>query len=240
MKVLIESISSILDEELQNKPDYVTEERWEKVTRIRPLEDKKRSLLVGRLLQQMCIECGIKEPVYGTLENGKPVLINQPNLAFSISHSGEYAVLAYERDVAAIGVDIQQIRNISEGVKKRILHEKEQWIEKMPVASEKNSNKEQAVGNVSSIQNLHINRIWAIKESYVKMTGEGLSHDFRKLCIDFEKKVIRDENGRCASFLEAEAPEGYVLAVTVEAPEGYALAVTVEAPEGYAPAALVE
>ena len=205
MKVLIESVSSVQDIEVQNKPDYVTDERWEKILRIRPLEDKKRSLLAGRLLARMCEECGIAEHVYGTVGSGKPVLISHPKWAFSISHSGEYVVLVYQEDVKAIGVDIQQIRIVSEGLKKRILHEKEVlWLEK---------NVRRTVPDAETIM---LNRIWAIKESYVKMTGEGLSHDFRKLCIDFEAGTVMDETGRSASFLEPDVPEGYVAAVAIE------------------------
>ena len=200
MKVLIEPISSIHDEELKSKPYYVTAERWEKVLRIRPLEDKKRSLLAGKLLYQMCKEYGIENPVYGAIENGKPMLISHPQIAFNLSHSGEFVVLAYTEKAETIGVDIQQIRSVSDGVKKRILHEKEFLL----------------LDREKEMENIFLNRIWAIKESYVKMTGEGLSHDFRKLCIDFESRTVKDENGRIACYEELKVPDGYVAAVTIK------------------------
>ena len=65
-------------------------------------------------------------------------------------------------------------------------------------------------------KNLFQNRIWAIKESYVKMTGEGLSHDFRNIYTEIEKGVITDESGRSAMFFEPDAPQGYVIAVAEE------------------------
>ena len=214
MKILIDTIEAIIETDLLDKPEYVTDERWEKVLRIRPLEDKKRCLLAGKLLHQMCEECGVKEPVYGTVESGKPVLSSHLQIAFSLSHSGEYVVLVYGENAKAVGVDIQQIRKVSEGVKKRILHEKE-WMYFQNEGGQKDVSMKETDAILIE-KNRLLNRIWAIKESYVKMTGEGLSHDFRKLCIDFEEGIVTDEKGNRACYEELEAPDGYVVAVTMD------------------------
>lgn len=209
MKVLMENISTVDEQSLETKPDYITDERWEKIMRIRPLEDKKRSLLAGKLLHQMCRECGVKEPVYGNVKSGKPVLVNYPDIAFSISHSGEYVVLVYKKNITAVGIDIQQIKSMSDGLKKRFLHEKERlWLEDQMSVWENENNVEK--------QMLCLNRVWAVKEAFVKMTGEGLAHDFRNLYVDMKTQIVTDENGYQASFMELEAPEGYVLAVVIE------------------------
>lgn len=214
MKILIDTIASISETDLQVKPEYVTDERWEKVLRIKALEDKKRSLLAGKLLYQMCEACGIKDPVYGTVGSGKPVLSNYPKIVFSLSHSGEYVALVYDEGIKAIGVDIQQIKAVSEGVKKRILHEKE-WLYFPNTGGQKEVSIKET-DEIPTMENLLLNRIWAIKESYVKMTGEGLAHDFRKLCIDFEESTVTDEKGNRVFFEEIEAPDGYVAAVTID------------------------
>ena len=206
MKLLIENIASVAEVDLQNKPDYVTDERWERICRIRPMEDKKRSLLAGKMLNQMCREYNIEEPQYGTVASGKPILLNASELAFNVSHSGEYVLLAYKKDVKSIGADIQQIRNVSDGLKKRLLHTDE-WRRMEEKLSE---------GTQSEDSEVVLNRIWAIKESFVKMTGEGLSHDFRKICIDFEKKIVVDETGKEFSFQEPDMPKGYVAAVIID------------------------
>lgn len=213
MKIRIDRIESIAEMDLQTKPEYVTDERWEKILKIRPLDDKKRSLLAGKLLHQMCEACGIKEPIYGTVESGKPVLSNHPQIVFSLSHSGEYVALVYDEGIKAIGVDIQQIRKVSEGVKKRILHEKE-WLYFQNVGGRTDVSVKEA-DEILTGENIWLNRIWAIKESYVKMTGEGLSHDFRKLYIDFEAGTVTDENGNRVCYEELDAPDGYVAAVTI-------------------------
>ena len=208
MRVLIESIASVDDKDLEQKPQYITPERWEKILRIRPMEDKKRSLLAGRLLHQMCQECGVEQPVYGTVKSGKPILVNRPEFVFSVSHSGEYVVVAYTENAKAIGVDIQEIKSMSAGLKKRLLHENEiLWLEKEISSKE--------IRDVTD-ETLYLNRVWAIKEGFVKMTGEGLSHDFRKLNVDMEEKTVKDENGYTVSFLEPEVPKGYVMAVIIK------------------------
>lgn len=208
MRVLIESIASVDEKDLEQKPQYITPERWEKILRIRPVEDKKRSLLAGRLLYRMCRECGVTDPEYGTVKSGKPVLVNRSGLAFSVSHSGEYVVVAYTQKASSIGADIQQIKSMSDGLKKRLLNENEVlWLEKKLSSKER----EDAMD-----ETLYLNRLWAIKEGFVKMTGEGLSHDFRKLYVDMGEKIVRDENGCTASFVEQEAPRGYVMAIITE------------------------
>lgn len=192
MEVRMENIASVEDVNLQEKPEYVTEERWERIQRLGQGENRKRSLLAGKLLYQMCKSCEIENPMYGTIANAKPVLTSHPQLAFNLSHSGDYVVLVYEKNAEAIGVDIQQIRDISEGMQKKILHKKE-W--EYP------------------LDNILLNRIWAIKESVVKMTGKGLATDFRSLYVDMEHRIVTNDDGKSVSYKELPAPDGYVMAV---------------------------
>ena len=203
MQILIETIADVKEEELEKKPDYITEKRWEKIQSLRAVEDKKRSLAAGRLLARMCKELAVENPVYQDGEKGKPYIKNCPDIAFNLSHSGEYVTLAYHPKSAEVGIDIQKIRKLSEGMQKRILHPKEITENSFHEMSEDE-------------KNLFQNRIWAIKESYVKMTGEGLSHDFRNIYTEIEKGVITDESGRSAMFFETDAPQGYVIAVAEE------------------------
>lgn len=192
MELLIENIASVEDTDLQKKPEYITEERWERIQRLGQEADRKRSLLAGKLLYRMCKSCQIENPVYGTIANAKPVLISHPQISFNLSHSGDYVVLVYEKNTEAIGVDIQLIRLISEGMQKKILHKKE-W--EYP------------------INNTLLNRIWAIKESVVKMTGKGLATDFRSLYVDMEQGIVTSVDGTNVPYKEPTAPDGYVMAV---------------------------
>ena len=214
MKILIKNIRSLDTSCLLTnaKPNYLDDSRWEKLQSLKIETDKLRSLTSGYLLHKMCENLKIENSQYSYGKNGKPYINGFENVAFNLSHSGEYAVLAYSEigsektsvnlsaessSLYAIGVDIQQIRTLRERMQERILHENEQVPEGLSPEEE----------------TLFLNRIWCIKESYVKMTGDGLALDFRKIFIDFEKKRVSADNRPQAVFAEYNDLQGYVMAV---------------------------
>ena len=192
MKVRIININNI-----DNSFQIMDEQRKKKMQSLKMEADRKRCLASGFLLEEMCRELGIAEPKFGHFQNGKPCLENGESIAFNLSHSGEYAVLAYHVGPTPIGVDIQKIRPLHEGMKARILHEKE----RVPN------------GLLAEDENVYLNRIWAIKESYVKMTGDGLRVDFRKIRIDFAKGIIESENRQLGYFVEWMGLPGYIMSI---------------------------
>lgn len=196
MELLIKKISSI-EPCTEQKPEYIEDKRWENIQNIKHEADKRRSLVSGYLLWSMCQKLQIKNPIYGYSYKGKPYLEETQNFAFNISHSGEYAVLAYHKAEEPIGVDIQQIKPLYAGIERRILHEKE--IIPLTMTQEE------------KIQ--YLNRIWSAKESYVKMTGEGLACDFRNIYVDFENGFIREDGKDETYFFEISWKSGYVLMV---------------------------
>ena len=130
-------------------------------------------------------------------ENGKPYFADSSNGYLSISHSEEYAVCAFSE--MPLGVDIQKIKKIDrEKVAKRLLHPAE------PV-------------NLYEDETLFFT-YWAIKEAYVKKTGQGLSKDFRELFVSFlddRTGCVKDEKTKENAKMHLyHAPDGYVL-VTV-------------------------
>lgn len=217
MKILIKNIHSFGDAYplTDEKPGFMDSVRWEKFLSLKMEADKKRSLASGYLQKQMCKELGITNPKYGYSEKGKPYLKEYENIVFNISHSGDYAVLVYYESPSvpeesqaiemakaytvpqAVGIDVQQIRPMREGIKKRILNENEQLLPGLSVEEE----------------TAFLNRIWSIKESYVKMTGDGLVLDFRKICIGFEKGIVSAKDCETGYFKEYSGLDGYVLSV---------------------------
>ena len=214
MKILVKNIQSIDASCLvnQSKPDFIDDIRWQKMQHLKMEKDKLRSLASGYLLYKMCEDLGIKNPRYENGQKGKLYIAGCQNVAFNLSHSGDYAVLAYGKisDEAegvshsaafvlphAVGIDIQQIRPLHKGMKERILHEKERIPEGLSTEEEI----------------MYLNRIWAIKESYVKMTGDGLTLDFRKILIDFEKGKAQEDGFESACFKEYLGMPGYVLSI---------------------------
>ncbi len=88
-------------------------------------------------------------------ENGKPFFTHHRDICFNISHSGTYWVAAFSD--MSIGVDIQYHgRHDEKSIAKRFFHESEiQYLLKHGDRS--------------------FYTIWSHKESYLKMTGRGIT-----------------------------------------------------------------
>lgn len=99
-------------------------------------------------------------------ENGKPYLSDN-SLYFSITHCDGLAVCALAE--APVGVDCESIRRASTAVMKRCYGDSEQHYVL-----------------TSSDSNTVFSRLWTLKESYVKMTGDGIASDLKTKCFDIE------------------------------------------------------
>lgn len=195
IQILIKDIYSV-GEIPQERPDYIEEKRWEKIQTIKAAEDKLRSLVSGYLLNYMCGRLKICNPDYSYYPNGKPFIEGVP-YAFNLSHSGRFAFLAYHESNEPIGADIQEVRQMRDGMVKKLLHDKEYAF--LPEDKE--------------LQCLHLNRLWTVKESFVKMTGEGLTRDLRTIYVDFEKGKVRTEDGVTGAFIVGEWEDAYYYSV---------------------------
>lgn len=56
--------------------------------------------------------------------------------------------------------------------------------------------------------------LWCAKESFVKLTGEGLARPFSKLF--FRDNAIKDENGKCLAWVKTGEIKGLLWAVSLE------------------------
>ncbi len=193
IQIVWKDIRSIVDIPLE-KPDCIENKRWENIQKMKADADKKRSMASGYLLDYMCRELQVAGPVYEYAERGKPVL-KGVECAFNISHSGDYVVLAYHRMKEPVGVDIQKVCTMRAGMERRILHEKE---------------KESVV---QGERDRYLNRLWAVKESFVKMTGEGLLRDFRTIYVDCVNGTVISDDGEKAQFIVCEWKDEYYLSI---------------------------
>lgn len=182
--------------------------RREKLDRIIPTNEKKRSLAAGLLLVHGLREWGVlgesdTEISFLKGDNGKPYL-NPDNIAytgekelcsdsalnsaemsvpyFSLSHSGDYAVCAIGD--SEIGIDIERMEqwNKAERAYERVLTANEK--ERLNLLSEA-----ERAGRFY--------QYWSMKESYVKSLGTGLGTDFREIDLyesgpQIRKLVIRE------------------------------------------------
>lgn len=132
---------------------FISPERGEKLLWIKSLSGRQLSL--GAELA-LCAALNIRglpcrPPEYYRGENGKPYLLSAPQ-HISLSHSGSLAVCAIA-DIP-VGVDIETPRRVDRRIAKRIL------------------SPEEYRDDISSGELL---RKWVVKESRLKLTGEGLA-----------------------------------------------------------------
>lgn len=105
-------------------------------------------------------------------EKGKPFLAEYPSLHFNISHCGGLAVCGVSK--SEIGVDAELIREYGGKVMTRIFSEEEQSL---TAASED--------------PNTDFFRIWTLKESLCKFTGDGIFSGLKNYSFDISGKEPR-------------------------------------------------
>lgn len=141
--------------------------------------DRKRSLMAGYLLLWACQEHGIELCAYREDESGKPYFAQEQNssslFSFNLSHSGEYAVCGCSTQ-CRVGIDIQREREMPDTMATKILCEEE--FKNLP--------------KDAFLRQQMLLRYWTIKESYCKLTGDGLSYGFPNCYVDFERKMVID------------------------------------------------
>lgn len=201
-------------------------QRQEKIEKCRHDKDKIRSLCAGALLCLGVMEWEEEESSFSLQKleagkvnwemlseffiktgkdiacsfgrNGKPFFINYPNIQFNLSHSGDYVVGAF--DSRPVGIDIQEHRKIKDNMARHFLNDKELVY----IAGQtKRAEKEKLLC-----------RFWTIKESYIKLTGEGMKKPMKEISVDRENGKIEDERGgMLAGFREKIWQEKYYISV---------------------------
>lgn len=95
---------------------------------------------------------------YAYKESGQPTIQNRH---ISISHTEGYAACAIARE--PVGIDVEREHTFSKAAAKRILSPQEELLRESANADEL------------------LSRIWTVKESFLKMTGEGIPGEMRTL-----------------------------------------------------------
>ena len=144
-----------LDDPMQNKRllELVGTQRGEKVLRYRMPDDRKRSLGAGIIIKKILNENGLSESDLKYSENGKPVA---DNLFFNVSHAGDY-VVGVSSD-CEVGCDIEKIVSAP-----------------LEIAEHYFNGTEREYIKAADDKNRAFFTLWTLKESYMKMTGKGMS-----------------------------------------------------------------
>ncbi|MCL1916831.1 MAG: 4'-phosphopantetheinyl transferase superfamily protein [Peptococcaceae bacterium] len=157
-------------------------QRRERAERYHFMKDKKMCLIAYLLLVrgiEDTFALNMRGRDFSLHPYGKPYFESDPDVCFSLSHCVDGCVCAVVD--GQVGVDIQDIaeNRLRPGDRStlytRVLSEKEQ----------------QCLHTSSLAPEEAFTRFWALKESYVKCTGEGFQTDFQSL--DFSE--VPDVNG---------------------------------------------
>lgn len=146
------------------------------IDRIRMPQDKRLSLAAGILLDEGLRTYGLREARVHVCkgEYGKPYFPDFPEIHFNLSHSGNAALAVFaDREV---GCDIELRKRANEALARRFFCAREaDW---MLAAAEEKEREDRFY------------RIWTLKESFLKATGQGLHLPLDSFCF-----TIRDKRG---------------------------------------------
>lgn len=175
MRIILSDIRQFDNEDIFNEAFKKTsDDRKKMILSLKAPVDKKRSLAAGCLLDFALKESNLNGFKIQKGTHGKPFLPDAPNFHFNLSHSGSFALIAYAD--TPVGADIQQSRHIRDITAKRFLSEKEYG----------------AMPSDESEKQHFLNKLWTIKEAYIKLNGHGLSCDMRSCTADILSHRIFD------------------------------------------------
>ena len=151
--------------------------RQQKIAILRNDRDRNRSLGAGLLLDHGLAVYGLQERSveYDIGQWGKPALKYHPEICFSLSHSGDYAICTIgDRPV---GNDIEHVREGRLKVANRFFAEEElAWLHEAETEEERTG---------------RMFRLWTMKESFLKVIGRGMSLSLKDFVIRMD-----EESGR--------------------------------------------
>ncbi len=181
--------------------------RQQKIAILRHERDKNRSLAAGLLLDHALAAFGLQERSveYEIGEWGKPALKYHPEICFSLSHSGSYAICTIGDK--PVGNDIERIREGRLKVADRFFAKEElSWLYET----------EREEGRMQRMF-----RLWTMKESFVKAIGRGMSLSLQDFVIHMDgesgrARVRHSVDAKYYHLREYREIAGYCTAVCVQ------------------------
>ena len=188
-----------MDDPLQNQRllELVSPKRREKVIRYRMPDDRKRSLGAGIILREILRENGLNESDLRYSENEKPVA---DSVFFNVSHAGDY-VVGVSSD-CEVGCDIEKIRKAP-----------------MEIAQRHFRATESAYIDASTDRDKAFFTLWTLKESYMKMTGRGMSLPLDSFeVVPQREEFILGKSVEKGCFFKTAEFDGHIFSVSRELP----------------------
>jgi 4'-phosphopantetheinyl transferase len=142
------------------------EDRQRKIASLIRDEDKFLSLAAGLLIKRELPD----DAVIKTDENGKPYVLNYPDIHFSVSHTKGAA--AFVRSNSPVGIDIEKNAPFSDTDK---------------IAKRYFTTPEYDFCRGDSARFFEI---WTKKEAYIKMTGKGLRESLNSFSVLSDPRIL--------------------------------------------------
>ena len=199
-------VSAFTDAEtLRCCAESISDTRREKAYRyLRPM-DRALCIGAGMLLDTGLREYGISEKTAAIVlrEGGKPYLADRPDIRFNLSHSGSMAIACFSQ--SEVGCDIEKLGVFDADFTRKIFLPEEADA----VCASKDPQKA-------------FYRFWTLKESFMKVTGLGLSLPPGAFAVSIsgtDIHVRQHVSDRTYRFFLPELIDGYACAVCAEGEE---------------------
>lgn len=157
----------------------MTDEKKERINKMRFEDDKKRSV-IGEMLAKKAISKISGIPVENitlkTTETGKPYIENSV-IHFNISHCQDWVVCAIHSK--PIGIDIEKIRPINLKIAKRFFTADEQNYVFSGIPKEEDFEK---TSDYDMLKRFF--EVWTGKEAYLKYKGTGITDSLNTLSVN--------------------------------------------------------
>ena len=156
-------IVSMIGQNAEDWRSVLSAGEWEKAMRFRMPADQKRSAVTRGVLRTLLggyLGCAAVEIQFTETGHGK-YSIPDARIEFNVSHSGDYALLAFARE-SPVGVDVERIasdRVVSELARRVLTPSEHERFMALPEGDRRRAFFE----------------IWTLKESLLKGIGSGLS-----------------------------------------------------------------
>ncbi len=171
---------------------FVSNEKRERIQRFWHVSDQYLSLGAELIIRSELMKlCGIDNTsiVFHQNTYGKPHVPSLPNVHFNASHSGEWIICAF--DSHPIGIDIEQKKTADLAIAHHFFTPAEQrYIGYGPEANDR------------------FYELWALKESYIKAVGQGLSLPLDAFCI-----TVEDNHTASVRIIDDPTPPPYHFAM---------------------------
>lgn len=160
--------------------------RLERLKKVTNKNARKELICTGLLLYKVLEKYGYSSKDVCIGAHGKPGISDSTDFFFNISHSGVYILIALSGQ--EIGADIQKSVTVKKALVDRI-----------------------TAGEDKDAGDVPINLVWAIKESYTKLTGLGILREFSEISYDIldDNILISDNGAVSATGVKVFSQDGY-------------------------------